>query len=163
MDLMVRATVVYFFLWAVARGVGKRELSQMTAFELILLVVMGDLVQQGVTQEDMSITGAILVISTLTFWIVVMSYLSFRFKRTRTVFEGLPVVIVRDGEPLEDFLRLERVTIDEVKEGARNQGVEDLKDVKLGVLEPDGKFTFLTDDGDGGGGEQGDEGGGPAV
>jgi uncharacterized membrane protein YcaP (DUF421 family) len=163
MDLMVRATVVYFFLWAVARGVGKRELSQMTAFELILLVVMGDLVQQGVTQEDMSITGAILVISTLTFWIVVMSYLSFRFKRTRTVFEGLPVVIVRDGEPLEDFLRLERVTIDEVKEGARNQGVEDLKDVKLGVLEPDGKFTFLTGDGDGGGGEQGDEGGGPAV
>ena len=161
MDLMIRATAVYFFLWAVARGVGKRELSQMTAFELILLVVMGDLVQQGVTQEDMSITGAVLVISTLTFWIVVMSYLSFRFRRTRTVFEGLPVIIVRDGHLLEEFLRLERVTVDEVKEGARNQGVEDLRDVKLGVLEPDGKLTFLTDDG--GGGQQGDQEAGPAV
>jgi len=161
MDLIVRASVVYFFLWAVARGVGKRELSQMTAFELILLVVMGDLVQQGVTQEDMSVTGAILVISTLTFWIVVMSYLSFRFKRTRTVFEGLPVIIVRDGEPLEQAMRLERVTMDEVREGARNQGVGDLRNVKVGVLEPDGKFTFLT--GDDEGGEKGDAQAGPAV
>lgn len=147
MDLMIRATVVYFFLWAVARGVGKRELSEMTAFELILLVVMGDLIQQGVTQEDMSVTGAILVISTLTFWIVVMSYLSFRFRRTRPIFEGLPVVVVRDGEALEEALRLERVTVDELKEGARNQGVDDLRQVRLGVLEPDGKFSFLTDDG----------------
>lgn len=147
MELMIRATVIYFFLWAVARGVGKRELSQMTAFELILLVVMGDLVQQGVTQEDMSVTGAILVISTLTFWIVVMSYLSFRFRKTRSVFEGIPVVMVRDGEPLERVMRLERVTMDELREEARTQGLDDLKDVRLGVLEPDGKFSFITGEG----------------
>ncbi len=160
MELMVRATIVYFFLWAVARGVGKRELSQMTAFELILLVIMGDLVQQGVTQEDMSVTGSVLVISTMTFWIVVMSYLSFRFKRTRTVFEGVPVVIVRDGQVVEQVLRLERVTVDELREGARNQGVEDLAEVKLGVLEPDGKFSFLTAEE---GQQQGDEDSGPAI
>ena len=144
MDLIIRATVLYFFLWAVARGVGKRELSQMTAFELILLVVMGDLIQQGVTQEDMSITGAFLVISTLTFWIVVMAYVSWRFRRSRSVVEGLPVVIVRDGEPVEQAMRLERVTLEELHEGARNQGVDDLRRVKLGVLEPDGRFSFLT-------------------
>ena len=147
MELILRATVIYFFLWAVARGVGKRELSQMTAFELILLVVMGDLVQQGVTQEDMSVTGAVLVISTLAFWIIVMSYLSFRFKRTRSVFEGLPVVVVRNGEPVEQVMKLERLTMDELREGARNQGVEDLSEVRLAVLEPDGKFSFLTSDG----------------
>lgn len=147
MELIIRATVIYFFLWAVARGVGKRELSQMTAFELILLVVMGDLVQQGVTQEDMSVTGAILVISTLTFWIVVMSYLSFRFRKTRSVFEGIPVVMVRDGEALENVMRLERVTMDELREEARTQGLDDLKDVRLGVLEPDGKFSFITGEG----------------
>jgi uncharacterized membrane protein YcaP (DUF421 family) len=147
MELILRATVVYFFLWAVARGVGKRELSEMTAFEMILLVIMGDLIQQGVTQEDMSVTGAVLVISTLAFWIVVSSYLTYRFRRTRSVFEGVPVVVVRNGEPVDKALRLERVTHEELREGARKQGITDLGEVTIGVLEPDGKFSFLTEDG----------------
>ena len=146
MEIVVRATVIYFFLWAVARGVGKRELSEMTAFELILLVVMGDLIQQGVTQEDMSVTGAILAVGTMAFWIIVFSYLTWRFKRPRGVFEGLPVVVVRDGQPVQQALRLERVTVDEVIEGARNQGISDLRDVSLAVMEPDGKFSFITRD-----------------
>ncbi|MDQ4096243.1 MAG: DUF421 domain-containing protein [Actinomycetota bacterium] len=148
MQLVLRATVIYLFLWMLARGVGKRELSQMTAFELILLVVMGDLIQQGVTGEDMSVTGAIIVLSTLAFWIIVMSYLSFRFKATRSVFEGLAVVVIRDGEPVDEVLRVERVTLDEVKEEARSQGISSLRDVRLGVLEPDGKFSFLTQEAD---------------
>ena len=148
MELVLRATAIYFFLWMVARGVGKRELTQMTAFELILLVIMGDLIQQGVTQEDTSVTGAILVVSTLAFWIVVTSYLSWRFKATRSVFEGLPVVVVRDGAPIEPVMRLERITAEEISEGARSQGIDDLRNVRLGVLEPDGKFSFLTVQGD---------------
>ena len=147
MELVIRATFIYFFLWLVGRGVGKRELSQLTAFELILLVVMGDMVQQGVTQEDMSITGAILVISTMTFWIVVMSYLSFKLKGTRSVFEGIPIVVVRNGKPVEDVMHLERLTLDELKEEARSHGIGDLADITVGVLEPDGKFSFLTSDG----------------
>jgi uncharacterized membrane protein YcaP (DUF421 family) len=148
MELVVRATIVYFFLWAVARGVGKRELSELTAFELILLVIMGDLVQQGVTQEDMSITGAILAVGTLAFWINVFSYCSFKFRSARPLLEGLPVVVVQDGQPLEEMLSLERVTLDEVKEVARNQGIADLSRVRLGVLEPDGKLSFITVEGD---------------
>ncbi len=81
MEIIIRATVIYFFLWAVARGVGKRELSEMTAFELILLVTMGDLIQQGATQEDMSLTGAGLAVGTLAMWILVFAYLSWRFRR----------------------------------------------------------------------------------
>ncbi|MCA1691139.1 MAG: DUF421 domain-containing protein [Acidimicrobiales bacterium] len=148
MELVVRATVIYFFLWAVARGVGKRELSEMTAFELILLVIMGDLIQQGVTQEDMSLTGAMLAVGTMAFWIVVFSYVSWRFARTRPFLEGIPVVIVRDGVAIEQSLRFERVTLDEVLEAARNQGVADLADVRLAVLEPDGKVSFITREGD---------------
>ena len=143
MELIVRATVIYFFLWLVARGTGKRELSEMTAFELILLVTMGDLIQQGVTQEDMSITGAILAVGTLAFWIIVFSAVSWRFKGARPILEGLPVVILRKGEPLMDVLKIERITLDELKEGARNQGILDLSEVEIGVLEPDGKFSFL--------------------
>ena len=148
MELVLRATAIYFFLWLVTRGVGKRELSEMTAFELILLVVMGDLIQQGVTQEDMSITGALLAVSTIAFWIIVFAYLTYRFKPTRSLLEGLPVVVLRDGEPLLDAMKLERVTLEELKEEARDQGINDLVEVRLAVLEPDGKFSVLTRDGE---------------
>jgi uncharacterized membrane protein YcaP (DUF421 family) len=127
----------------VARGVGKRELAELSAFELILLVTMGDLIQQGVTQEDQSITGAFLAVGALSFWIVVFSYLSYRFRGLRRGLEGTPSLVVRDGRPLDEVLRIERVSLDELKEEARNQGIGDLDDVEIGVLEPDGRFSFL--------------------
>jgi uncharacterized membrane protein YcaP (DUF421 family) len=147
MEIIVRATILYFFLWAVARGVGKRELSEMTAFELILLVTMGDLIQQGATQEDMSLTGAFLAVGTLAMWILVFAYLSWRFKKLRPALEGVPVVVIHRGQPLEEVLAIERLTLDEVCEAARNQGIRDLAEVDIGVLEPDGKFSFLRTDG----------------
>jgi len=149
MEIIVRATVIYFFLWAVARGVGKRELSEMTAFELILLVIMGDLIQQGATQEDMSLIGAALAIGTLAMWSLIFAYLSWRFKRLRPVLEGVPVIVIHHGEPLDKVLAIERLTLDEVCEAARNQGIADLADVEIGVLEPDGRFSFLMISGQG--------------
>lgn len=143
MELIVRATCLFFFLWVVARGTGKRELSEMTAFELILLVTMGDLIQQGVTQEDFSLTGAFLAVGTLAFWTLVIGYISWRFPRTNATIEGVPVIVVRDGKPIDKALRLERVTLDEVLGAARNQGIDDLAKVRMAVLEPDGKFSFI--------------------
>ena len=143
MEIILRATVIYFFLWAVTRGVGKRELSELTAFELILLVTMGDLIQQGATQEDMSLTGAGLAVGTLALWILVVAYLSWRFRGARSVLEGVPVVVIHHGRPLDEVLAIERLTLDEVFEAARNQGITDLAEVDLGVLEPDGRFSFL--------------------
>ncbi len=143
MEIILRATFIYFFLWAVTRAVGKRELSEMTAFELILLVTMGDLIQQGATQEDMSLTGAALAVSTLALWIVVFAYVTWRFKGARSVLEGVPVIVVHQGKPLDEVLAIERLTLDEVREEARNQGIHDLSEVEVGVLEPDGKFSFL--------------------
>jgi uncharacterized membrane protein YcaP (DUF421 family) len=147
MEIILRSTIIYFFLWAVARGVGKRELSEMTAFELILLVVMGDLIQQGATQEDMSMTGAVLAVGTLAMWILVFAYLSWRFRRLRPVMEGVPVVVIHNGEPLDEVLAIERLTLQEILEAARNQGITDLAEVDIGVLEPDGKFSFLQSSG----------------
>jgi uncharacterized membrane protein YcaP (DUF421 family) len=144
MEIIVRTTIIYFFLWAVCRGTGKRELSQMTAFELVLLVSMGDLVQQGVTQEDMSVTGALLAVGTIAAWIMAASFVAFRFASTRRVIDGNPVVIVRDGECIDEALRLERITVDEVKEGARTHGIGNLAEVRYGILEPDGRFSFIT-------------------
>jgi len=148
MEIIVRASIVFLVLFLIARGTGKRELSQLTVFELILLVTMGDLVQQGVTQEDMSITGAALSVGTIAFWILVMSVVSYHWKGTRPVIEGVPVVVVHDGQPILEALRFERVTLEELKEGARSQGISDLGTVRLAVLEQDGRFSFVTEDGE---------------
>jgi uncharacterized membrane protein YcaP (DUF421 family) len=154
MEIIARATAIYFFLWLLTRALGKRELAEITAFELLLLMVVGDLIQQGVTQEDTSVTGAILAVGTIGVWILVFSWLGWRFPKARKVIEGVPVVVVRDGRPIEPALRLERVTLDELLESARNQGIANLRDVDLAILEPSGKFSFLQKK-DGGDAQQG--------
>jgi uncharacterized membrane protein YcaP (DUF421 family) len=143
MEIVVRSTAIFFFVWLLTRAMGKRELAEMSAFELILLVTIGDLVQQGVTQEDMSITGAILAVGTIGCWILIFSYLTFRWRKTEPVLIGVPVVVVRDGEAIRESLDIERVPVDEVLHAARQQGIDDLRKVRIGILEADGRFSFL--------------------
>jgi uncharacterized membrane protein YcaP (DUF421 family) len=143
-EVVVRAAAIYFFLWFVTRVVGKRELGQLSAFELVLLVTMGDLIQQGVTQEDYSVTGAMLAVGTFALLIVAFSWTSWRFPRSRRPLEGQPVVVVRDGRMLDTAMRYERLSDSELLEALREQGVEHLEDVRVGVLEPDGKLSFFT-------------------
>ena len=145
MEVVFRAAVIYFFLWGITRVVGKRELGQMSAFELVLLVTMGDLIQQGVTQEDYSITGAMLAVGTFALLIVFFAYVSWRFPGTREQLEGLPVVVVLDGQLREDVMRYERLPDTELKEAMREQGIADVRDVRVGILEPNGNFSFFTD------------------
>lgn len=135
--------MIYLFLWIVIRAIGSKELSELSSFELVLLIVMGDIVQQGVTQEDMSVTGAILAVGTFSLLALLSSYVSYRWRATRPVIQGIPVIVVRDGEPVEQVLELERLTIEELLDAARGRGISDLGDVEVGVLEPDGKFSFL--------------------
>ena len=144
MEVVVRAAVIYFFLWGVTRVIGKRELGQMSAFELVLLVTMGDLIQQGVTQEDYSVTGAMLAVGTFALLLVLFSWISWRWKASRPVLEGIPVVVVQDGVMLAAMMRYERLSDTELLEAAREQGIDDLATVSIGVLEPNGKFSFFT-------------------
>jgi uncharacterized membrane protein YcaP (DUF421 family) len=145
-ELVYRAAVVYFFLWFITRAIGKKELGSMSPFELVVLVTMGDLIQQGVTQEDYSVTGAMLVIGTFALLLVLFSTISFRFKRTRGALEGMPVVVVQDGKRREDVMAYERLDTEELFQAMREQGIDDLAKVKFGILEPDGKFSFFTDE-----------------
>lgn len=143
MQIVLRALIVFVVLYLVIRIMGKRQLGQMNAFELVLLVTMGDLVQQGVTQEDYSLTGAFLAVGTFGACTIGLSYLTWRFKRTRDLVDGGPTVVVRDGQILEEVSRMERLPSDEVLEAMREQGIRDPADVDLGVLEPDGKYSFF--------------------
>src|SRR3954454_22851053 len=119
MDVVIRAAVIYVFVWLVLRGLGKRELGELTAFELVLLFIIGDLVQQSITQNDTSMTAAALAISTIALLILVQSYVLFRWKRTRPVIEGEPVVIVHVGHILGPVIRRQRMTEEDVLEAAR--------------------------------------------
>jgi uncharacterized membrane protein YcaP (DUF421 family) len=144
MDLVFRTVFVFFLIFVVTRAVGRRELSSMEPFDMILLVVIGDLVQQGVTQSDYSLTGATTVISTIALLTVFTAWLSYRVRRLRPVLEGEPVVLVVDGEVLDRNLERERMTREELEAEARQQQISSLDDVRFAVLETNGKISFAS-------------------
>lgn len=139
----MRAAAVFLILLLLVRVMGKKELSELSAFELVLLVTIGDVVQQGVTQEDMSLTGATLAAGTLGLLVVALSYIQFRWTRIRPALQGLPVIVIQDGRVLDDVARLERLSLEEIKEAARQQGIGALDLIRYGVLEADGRFSFV--------------------
>jgi uncharacterized membrane protein YcaP (DUF421 family) len=144
MDLVFRTVYVFFLILVVTRAVGRRELSSMEPFDLILLVVIGDLVQQGVTQSDNSLTGTTTVIVTMAALVVFTAWLSFRFARLRPVLEGKPTLLIADGELLLANLRRERMTVDELGAEARQQSIADLDSIRYAVLESNGRVSFIT-------------------
>jgi uncharacterized membrane protein YcaP (DUF421 family) len=146
MDLVLRTTFVFCLIFLVTRAVGRRELSSMEPFDLILLVVMGDFVQQAVAQSDYSLTGATIVLVTLGLLSVCTAWLSYRFKRLRPVLEGEPIVIIADGRLLERNLRAQRMTTEEVAAEARLQKIASFEDIRWAVLESNGRMSFLTRD-----------------
>jgi uncharacterized membrane protein YcaP (DUF421 family) len=144
MDLVLRTIVVFVLIVIVTRAVGRRELSSLEPIDLILLVVMGDLVQQGITQSDNSVTGTTVVIVTMSVLVVSTAWLGFRFKRVRSVLEGEPIVVVVDGKVLEKNLHRQRMTVEELGAEARLQQIGSLDEVRYAVLESNGKVSFLT-------------------
>ena len=143
MDIALRAVVVFGFLIFLTRIIGRRELSSLAPFDLILLIILGDAIQQGLTQDDYSLTGAMIAVGTIAVLQLIVSYSSFRFPPIRTLFEGHPIVIVQDGKPIERNLRRERLTIEELMEEARLQSIGSLEEVRWAVLEPSGSISFI--------------------
>jgi uncharacterized membrane protein YcaP (DUF421 family) len=143
MDIVLRAIVVFAFLYVLMRIVGRRELSTLEPFDLILLVVLGDAVQQGLTQDDYSLTGAFLAIGTIAMLQLGVSYANLRFPRLRPILSGEPIVVVQDGKPIERNLRRERVTMDDLMSAARRQNIAALDDVAWAVMETSGEITFI--------------------
>src|SRR3954447_25837116 len=115
MDIALRAAFGFGFVFLLTRVVGRRELNSLEPFDLVLLIVVGDLVQQGITQSDYSLTGLVIAVSTMAMLTVLVSWLSFQFPRLRPVLDGEPIVIIRDGEPIQRNLKRERVTLREVE------------------------------------------------
>jgi uncharacterized membrane protein YcaP (DUF421 family) len=143
MDIVLRAAAAYVFIIFILRVMGRRELSELGPSDIVLLVVMGDLVQNGVTQADDSVTGMFLAISTFGVLTVGLSFLTFRVRRVKTMVEGEPVIVLQDGRPIDGNLRSERLTVEDLCEEARGQGIETLDEVKWCVLEASGRLSFI--------------------
>ncbi len=143
MDLVLRAVVVFGFVMLLTRVIGKRELGSLQPFDLILLIVLGDALQQGLTQDDYSLTGAVLVVGTIAVLQVAVSWLNYRFPRVRPILEGEPVIVVQDGEVIVRNLERERLTVSEIAEEARRQQIAHLSDVRFAILETSGTISFI--------------------
>lgn len=143
MDIVLRATGAFALVFLLFRVTGRRELSTLEPFDLILIVVIGDLVQQGVTQSDMSFTGLVLAVGTFAVLAVATSWLSFRFKAMRKLLEAAPLVVVEHGKPVEHNMRAERLTLEELAEAARMQQVASLDAVEWAIVEPSGQISII--------------------
>jgi uncharacterized membrane protein YcaP (DUF421 family) len=143
MDLVLRAVVLFAAVYVLLRVVGRRELAQMAPIDFILLIVLGDAIQQGLTQDDYSVTGALIVIFTIGAIQVAVGYITFRSGSVRTLVEGEPLVLVEDGRVLDRNLRRARIAPDELAEEARLSQVSSLSDVAWAVLETSGKVSII--------------------
>ena len=143
MDLAIRAVALFGFVYLLTRIIGRRELSSMEPFDLILLIVIGDAIQQGLTQDDYSVTGALIVIGTFAVLQILISYLSYRFPGLRPALDGEPIVVVQDGTAIEKNMKRERITVEEVLVEARLQQVASLDQIAWAVLETSGKISII--------------------
>jgi uncharacterized membrane protein YcaP (DUF421 family) len=144
MDIAFRGAALFLFMYLLTRVIGRRELSSLQPFDLILLIVLGDTIQQGLTQDDYSVTGAVIAVGTIAGLQVLTSWSAFRFPSVRRLLNGHPIVLVQDGRVIERNLRRERLTLDDLTEQARANQVLSLEDVQWAIFEPSGSISFIT-------------------
>ena len=147
MDLVLRAVIIFLLVFAFTRVPGRRELSTLQPFDFVLLVVIGDLIQQGVTQNDLSVTGVLIVVCTIGVMQVGLSYLGYRFRRMRPFLQGEPIVLVEKGKVIDRNMRRERLTLDDLAEKARLSEIESIGEIKWAVLETNGDISFIRQSG----------------
>jgi uncharacterized membrane protein YcaP (DUF421 family) len=145
-EVVFRALFIFGFLWFVTRVTGRSTLGELSTFQLLLYVTMGDLVQQAVTQQDYSLTSAVLAVGVFALLTVAVSVVNSRWRRIRPITHGVAVVIVDDGEPVMATLRAERISIDDLMSAARQEGIEHFADIRVAVLETNGRISFFTRD-----------------
>ncbi|MFC4256161.1 DUF421 domain-containing protein [Altererythrobacter xixiisoli] len=146
MDIVIRAAIMFVVLYGLLRLMGKRELGQMTPFELVMMITMGDLIQQGITHNDFSMTGSLLAIGTFAFLALLLSWISYLFPRIERVLEGQPRVLISNGELIRANLKRDRITVSEVESEMRLAGIASIQDVAWAILEPQGKISFIRRD-----------------
>lgn len=143
METVTRITIIFLFLMLALRVIGKRELGELSPFDLLMIMLIPEIVSHGMIQDDFSITNALVGVATLLSLVMLNSFLSYRFKFFRKLIEGSPVILYRDGKIMNSTLHKERVSLDEILSEIRTQGYERFDQMRWVVLEPDGKISCI--------------------
>ena len=144
MESVIRGLIVYAFLLLVFRISGKRTLSEATAFDLVLLLIISETTQQAMVDNDHSMTNAAILILTLVGVDILLSLIKHRFPAADPILDGTAVILMRDGKVLQERLDYERVDANDILESARLQlGLERLDQIKLAVLERSGEISVV--------------------
>lgn len=142
-ELVLRGVVIYFALMIAFRLIGKHEFGQMTAFDLILLLIISESISCALNVNDNSITAGLIVMSTLVVLNYLMSQAQFRSKTLKRFLSGEAEVLIRDGQPDQRLMKKERITEDDIVSSLREKGIDGMDKVRLGYLEDDGKISAL--------------------
>jgi uncharacterized membrane protein YcaP (DUF421 family) len=140
-EFIVRGVVIYVFLLVLLRITGKRQISQMSPFDLVLLLILSNAVQNSMNAGDNSLTGGIISATTLVALNYAVGMATFRSKRVERLVEGRAQLVVHNGKVFEDVMREASITRDELETMLREAGFFALKDVRLAVLENNGKIS----------------------
>jgi uncharacterized membrane protein YcaP (DUF421 family) len=144
MNTAIRAIAIYFALMLILRSSGKRTLAQITVFDFVLILMLGDATQQALLGDDYSITTGVLAIACLVALDMTLAYIKPRLPRLDRIIDGMPLVIVEDGKPLRDRMTQCRVDDDDVMAAAREkQGLERMDQIKYAVLERSGGISII--------------------
>ncbi|WBU48466.1 DUF421 domain-containing protein [Kosakonia pseudosacchari] len=144
MDMVLRAIAIYLVLMVVFKIAGRRALLQMTSFDLILLLIISEATQQALLGNDFSVTGAALTIITLVVVDILFGTLKKNVKGAENLIDGTPVVLVENGQMLENKMREADITRDDIMVSARNnQGIADLAEIKFAILERNGHISII--------------------
>lgn len=143
LEKIVRCVIVYAFLLVVFRVMGKRQLGQMTAFDLIVLLIISELVQNAMVGDDSSLTGGLISVTTLLLLNAGVAWVTYRYKAAERVVEHAPTILVRHGKVLWDNVRREHMTPAEFRSALRRNGVVSLRQVRFVLLEEDGHLSVI--------------------
>lgn len=144
MEIVIRAAIAFGLLWLLAKASGKGTLGEMSSFDLLLFVVMGDLIESGITGEDRTLTGGVLAVATFALLAVLLNSASARWRKVDRAIEGYAIILVKDGVVDEKALLRQRITSEELKVAARQAEIESFSDIRLALLETNGKISIFS-------------------
>ena len=146
LEIALRAAIIYVVVLIGLRLTGKREVGQMTPFDLVLLLLIANAVQNAMTGPDTSVTGGLVAAATLLAVNALVTRVVWRYKKARRLVEGTPTLLIRAGKVIPEHLAKEQVTLEELHQALREHGVASVEEVSLAVLEIDGSISVLRND-----------------
>lgn len=146
MESVIRAAIVFFVLLLLFRLTGKRSLAQITPFDFIILLVIGDTVQDAILGRDLSITNAVVAVVTFFSLDLALTLIKQKSARAARLIEDVPLIVVVNGQPIWERMNKERIDVEDILEAARESGLIRIEQIKYAVLERDGKLSIIAMD-----------------